>query len=271
MSKSDLSANDVERIWQLTTTIETEGLPDGRWTQLEVYVALHFVQKYESLSLDQVAAQFAGPIPLVTKKIIRRSSYSQAGYISNSTAADPVTHIAPSAALLRTQSLAETSVSPTTRLLRHSRSDASATVRLRGTSTHHTLSDHDGSSVSQAGLEAMDAITETEDWEDQHPPAQSASFHIRPRHRNHLEATGSLEAISRGSSIRTDTAGRAERLATLINARAPQVAISPMIEPASPWMRQGSTIDRSHAHDILVRIRTRHRNTKIRRQAWEVC
>ena len=259
LDKSGLSANDVDRIWQLTTTIETEGLPDGRWTQLEVYVALHFVQIYEKLSLDQVAAQFTGPIPLVTKKIMRRSSYSQAGYTSNSTAAP---HVASSAALLRTQSLAETSVSPTTRLLRHSRSDASATVRLRGTSFHDTPSDHDDSSVSQAGLEALDAITETEDWEDQHPPTQPALFRIRPRHRDQLEATGSLETTSRGSSIRTDTAGRAERLATLINAKAPQVAISPMIEPPGPWTRQAATIDRSHAHDILVRIRTRHPNYK---------
>lgn len=150
LDKSHLPENEIEHIWQLTTTIQAEGLPDDRWTQLEVYVALHFVQKFEELSLDQMAAQFEGPIPLVTKKITRRSSYAQAGGISNSTATDPAIRAAPSAAMLRTQSLAATSVPPTVKLLRHSRSDASATVRLRGTSTQQTLpdSDYDNSSLS---------------------------------------------------------------------------------------------------------------------------
>ena len=215
------------------------------------------MHKYENLSLDQIAAQFAGPIPLIAKKITRRSSYAQAG-ISISTAADPVIHPAPSSAILRTQSLAETPVPPTARLLRHSRSDASATIRLRGNFTHQPLSDHDDSSVSQAGLEAMDAITEIEDWEEQRAPIQSTAFRIRSSHRNHPDTTESFEATSRGSSIRTDTAGRAERLATLIKAKAPQVTVSPMIEAAGPWTRQASTIDRSHAHDILVRNRTEH-------------
>lgn len=246
----------MEHIWQLTTTINIEGLPDGKWTQLEVYVALHFVQKFEHLSLDQIAAQFAGPIPLVSKKIRRRSSYAQTGFVSNSTAANPVIHAAPSAALLRTQSLAETSVPPTVKLLRHSRSDASATVRLRGTSTHETALDHDDSSVSQAGLEAMDVIAENEDWEEGHPAAQSSPVNLRSSHRNHLDTTESLEAMSRGSSIRTDTAGRAERLATLIRARGLQATRGPVIEASGPWTRQASTIDRSHAHDNLVRIRT---------------
>ena len=240
----------MERIWQLTTTIDVEGLPDGNWTQLEVYVALHFVQQFEHLTLDQMAAQFAGPVPLVSKKVKRRSSYAQAERASNSTAADTVVHAAPSASLLRTQSLAETSVPPTARLLRHSRSDASATVRLRGTSTHQIPSDHDDSSVSQAGLEAMDAITENEDWEEGHPTAQSIPFRIRSSQRNHSNTTESL-----GGSIRTDTAGRAERLATLIQGRGPQVAIGPVIEAASPWTRQASVIERSQAHDILVQIR----------------
>ena len=250
----------MERIWQLTTTIDVEGLPDGKWTQLEVYVALHFVQKFEHLTLDQMAAQFAGPVPLVSKKVRRRSSYAQAERVFNSTAADTVIHAPPSASLLRTQSLAETSVPPTARLLRHSRSDASAMVRLRGTSTHQTPLDHDDSSVSQAGLEAMDAITENEDWEEGHPPAQSIPFRIRSSQRNHSNTTESLGAMSRGSSIRTDTAGRAERLAALIQGRGPQVAIGPVIEAAGPWIRQASVIERSQAHDILVRIRTGNPN-----------
>ena len=248
----------MEHIWQLTTTIDAEGLPEGGWTRLEVYVALHFVQQFEDLSLDQMAAQFAGPIPLVTKKIRRRSSYAQAGGASNSTVTDPIIHAAPSAALLRTQSLAETSVPPTARLLRHSRSDVSATVRLHGTSTYQTLSDHDNSSVSKAGLEAMDAIAENEDWEGGHPPTQSVPFHIRSSHGNHSNTTDFLEGVSRRSSIRTDTAGRAERLETLIQARSPKVARGPVIEASGPWTRQASVIDRSHAHDILVRSRTGH-------------
>ncbi len=247
----------MEHIWQRTTTINNiEGLPDGKWTQLEVYVALHFVQNLEHLSLDQIVVQFAGPIPIVSKKIRRRSSYAQTGFVSNSTAANPVIHAAPSAALLRTQSLAETSVPPTAKLLRHSRSDASATVRLRGTSTHETALDHNDSSVSQAGLEAMDVIAENEDCWEGHPAAQSSPFNLRSSHRNHLDTTESLEAMSRGSSIRTDTAGRAERLATLIRARGLQATRGPVIEASGPWTRQASTIDRSHAHDILVQIRT---------------
>ena len=247
----------MEHIWELTTTIDAEGLPDDKWTLIEVYVALHFVQKYENLNLDQIAAQFAGPIPLVAKKITRRSSYAQAG-ASKSTAVDTVKYPAQSSALLRTQSLAETPAPPTARLLRHSRSDSSATIRLRGTPAYQTRSDQDDSSVSQAGLEALDAITETEDWEELQAPIQSTPFRMRSSRRNDPDATESLEGISRGSSIRTDTAGRAERLATLIKAKAPQVIISPMIEAAGPWISRAAVIDRTHAHDILVRNRTDH-------------
>lgn len=248
----------MEHIWQLTTTIDAEGLPDGGWTQLGVYVALHIVQRSENLSLDQMVAQFGGPIPLVTKTIRRRSSYAPTPGISKSTATDRTIHAGQSATLLRTQSLAETSVLPTARLLRHSRSDASATIRLRGTSTHQTLSDHDDSSVSQAGLEAIDVIPENEDWEEGHRPTRSVPFHIQLRQRNHLNTTESPEAMSRGSSIRTDTASRAERLATLIQTTGPQVTVGPVIETSGPWIRQAAVIDRSHAHEILVRIRTGH-------------
>ena len=171
-------------------------------------------------------------------------------------ATDPMIQAAPSAATLRTQSLSETSVPPTARFLRHSRSDASAMVRLRGTPTHPMLPDHDNSSLSQAGLEAVDAIAENENLEGCLPTA-SIPFHKWLSRRNHSEITKSHEAISRRSSIRTDTAGRAERLATLIQARGPQVAIGPTIK-AGPWVRQGLIIDRSHAHDILVQIRTGH-------------
>ena len=220
-------------------------------------MALHFVQKHENLSLDQMADQFAGPIPLVTKKITRRSSYANPGGISSFKGADPVILAAPSAAWSRTQSLAETSVPPTARLLRHSRSDASATVRLRGTSMHQTVPDHDTSSVSQAGLEAMDVIAEDQDWEGQ-TPTPPIPFHIWSSNENHLNTTSLSDTISRGSSIHTDAAGRAKRLATLIQASGPQIAIGPMIEAAGPWIRQASTIDRSHAHDNLVQNRIGH-------------
>lgn len=56
LDKSHLSEPDLERIWQITTTIGVEGLPNGAWTQLKVYVALHFVQKFGNLSLDQMTA-----------------------------------------------------------------------------------------------------------------------------------------------------------------------------------------------------------------------
>ena len=217
------------------------------------------MQKFENLTLNQMAGRFAGPIPLVTKKITRRSSYTQAGSanISNSLATNPAIPFTPSAGFSRTQSLSETPVTPTTRLLRHSRSNASATVGLHGTFTDQAPPDQCNMSLSQAGLEAMDAIGENETWEGRLPTASIPS-HGSPRHGYHLEIAESHEAISRRNSIRTDTTGRTERLATLIETKGPQVAIGPTIEAAGPWVRQASIIDRSHAHDILVRIRTGH-------------
>ena len=258
LQKSHLSESDLERIWHLTTTIDAEGLPDDAWTQLEVYVALHFVQRFENLSLDRMATQFAGSIPIRTKRITRRSSYAQEGNFSRPTTTDPVVQATSPASLFRTQSLAAPHIPPTGRLLRHSRSDASATVRLRGLSTNQTPLDQDDSSVSQAGLEAMDAILETEGSEEQGLASDSDANHMRSRHRDHLDTTESVMAVSRGSSMHTNTASRAERLATLIQARVPQVSIGPMIEAPGPWIPQASIIDRSHAHDILVRIRTEH-------------
>ena len=240
LSKSRLSEPDIEHIWQLATTIDAQGLPDAGWTQLEVYVALHFVQKYENLCLDQMAGQFGGPIPPVTQKIRRRSSYAMAG------------QAVPSAALARTLSLAHIPAPPAAERLRHSRSDASATVRLRGTSTNQTNLDHDDPLISQAGLEVMDVIEEDGNWDEEQGPTQAAAFRS---HRSHLDATVPLGAISRGSSIHTDTAGRAERLANLIQERGPQFVIGPVIEAAGPWTPQISTYDRGHAHDILVSIR----------------
>ena len=244
----------MEHIWELTTTIDADGLPDGKWMQIEVYVALHFVQKYENLTLDQIAAQFAGPVPLVAKKITRRSSYAQAG-ASKSTAADPVKYPAQSSALLRTQSLAETPAPPTARLLRRSCSDSSATIRLRGTHNHQIPSYHDDSSVSQAGLEALKAITGTEEWEELQGPIQSTLSHMPSSRSNDVNTTKSLDGTSRGSSRRTDTSGWVEKLATLTKAKAPQEIISPMTEAAGPWTRQAAIIDRTHAHDILVQNR----------------
>ncbi len=104
----------------------------------------------------------------------------------------------------------------------------------------------------------MDEIAEIVDWEEVHHHSQSTPFRLRSNRRNHLGTTEPLGAISRGSSIRTDTAGRAERLATLIQESCPPVAIGPVIEAPGPWIRQASVIDRSHAHDMLVQIRTGH-------------
>ena len=261
LSKSSLLEPEVEHIWQLTTMLDAEGLPDGKWTQLEVYVALHFVQKLEGLSFDQIAIQFAGPIPLLTKKITRRSSYAQAEGTSKSTVADPVIKNISSAALLRTRSLAEPSVPPINRFSRHSHSYASATVIPQEGFTHHTFLDHDNLSMSQEGLETMDAIAENENWEGP-SPHPSVPFHIRINQKNERDTTQFPVAISRGSSIRTDTAGRAERLATLIHESGPQMTIGPMIVAAGPWTPLASIIDRSHAHDILVQIRKRHPNYK---------
>ena len=205
-------------------------------------MALHFVQKYENLSLDQMTGQFAGPIPPATQKIRRRSSYALTGKIGSS------------AALSRTMSLARTPVPPVAGLLRHSRSDASATVRLRGASTHQDISDHDDSSISQAGLEVMDIIGEDGNWDKEQGPTHAAAFRIRSSQRNHLDAMVPLGAVSRGSSIHTDAAGRAERLANLIQENSPQLVIGPVIEAAGPWIPQLSTYDRGHAREILVSI-----------------
>ena len=97
----------------------------------------------------------------------------------------------------------------------------------------------------------MDVIAENEDWEEEHPRTHSVPFDTWLNHRNHLDTTDSPEVMSRGSSICTDTAGRAGRLATLIQAMGLEFAIGPVIEASGPWICQAPFIDRSHAHDIL--------------------
>ncbi len=80
LSASSLSQDDLEVIWQRTQSINAMGVREGFWTLLEVYVALHFVQSVEQLSLDKMAVLFAGSVPPeLTNEIRRRSSYIKTG------------------------------------------------------------------------------------------------------------------------------------------------------------------------------------------------
>lgn len=198
-------------------------------------MALHFLQAQERLNLNEMYTQFAGPFePVAKKKIARRTSYAQARAASLSTAGldNPM---AQESGSCTNQPRARRQASPTRTTLRHTHSDASASTTARAQHMHRhtdwTSIDHDSTSVSQAGLEALDEIQE----------------HAHDMDRD--------EVLLRESSIRTNTADRAHRLATLIKARCPESAILPVIEPQQPRVCNASTLDRHHAHEVLVRKR----------------
>ena len=76
LSKSQFS---MEHVWSSPEDLEADGLPTGEWTVLEVFVALHNLQKMEGLQLDEMAEQFARTYVTPKKKIRRGLSYAQAG------------------------------------------------------------------------------------------------------------------------------------------------------------------------------------------------
>ena len=226
LSKSNLSEDDLEQVWQLAITVEVEELQDGNWTPLEVYVALHYAQAYERLALNEMAVRYTGSLPpVLKKKVARRSSYAKARSSTLASAdAPPVPTALASASAsgpLRTQSLAETHAPPVSNTLRHTYPAASIAARDRRRHSSQTSSTREESSVGQAGLEAVNEV----------------------------------EVILRESSVRSDTVDRAQRLASLIKARCPEVTVNSDIQPQEPRVRHASIADRTHAHDILVRGR----------------
>ncbi|KAL8777842.1 MAG: hypothetical protein Q9213_007686 [Squamulea squamosa] len=140
LSGSHLSPDELETIWQRTENINAPGLPDGYWSQLEIYIGLHYVQAAEKLSHNQMAIQFTGSIPPeLTNEIRRRSSYVKAGLSHRPTNDRSPMPNSPSPAL--------------TARLRHSMSNATSLTgitRLR--------IEEENASLSQPGLEVPDTL-----------------------------------------------------------------------------------------------------------------
>lgn len=217
---------------------------------MEVYVALHFVQSYERLNLRDMAVQFVGTIPPVVQKITRRSSYAQAGLAHSNSTNDRGIPAELPLALSRTQSVGKSSALSASVSLQHANTVASASAPMPQLPYQRTVESHHGSFTGQAGLEAMDPIQESKDWED-HSTSRT------PIPSNPLAEPAGVNAMLRESSVRTNTVDRAETLARLIKRRCPDVVIDPDIEAAGPRVADASTSDRTHAHDLLVRTRTR--------------
>ena len=220
---SHLNENDLERIWQITESIDAPGFPDGNWTQLEIYVALYFAQSSERLFLDQMARQYTGSMPLeTTSEIRRRSSYAEAGLALRPRADhDPM----PSPA------------SPPLTAIRHSASIVTTLTGMRDLDLEQAKSNQatfrqDNTSTSQPGLEA-----------------------IQPFHASNFRYIGGPGSLVRASSLKSDTTSGAQRLASLIQSRCPHVQIEPIIERFQPGPVESSIVDRLVARDVLVRKR----------------
>ena len=218
-----LAEIDLEKIWQLTETINAPGFPDGSWTQLEMYVALHFCQAFERLSLNQMAIQYAGSLPPeTTSGIRRRSSYAEAGL-----ALRPPADHDPMPALPNSQSTA----------FRHSTSFRTTPIETKGFHTDQEASDQatfnqDNSSISQPGLETM-----------------------QPFHASTFRHLGGSENLVRTGSLKTDTTTGPQRLASLIRSRCPNVQIEPDIERFQPMPVESGLVDKQAARDVLVQKR----------------
>lgn len=258
LSRSRLSEADLDSIWGLTDTIVAEGFPDGCWTQLEVYVVLHFVQAQELLSLNEMAIQFAGSTPTqISKKIKRRSSYAQAGISLSPRFADEIPAMPPD--LGRNLSLPLSLKPPEGSTLRHTASDSTTTTAVRRFRSNQAPYRQDSFSVGQAGLEAIDTIEELREYEPQNPvPA------LKTASRNAKNASTFDRRHGMGTSLResvmTDTAGRAQRLETLTTARCPEISIEPDIENPEYRQMEASIVDRTEAREILVRV---HRDNPV--------
>lgn len=217
LSASRLAPNEIEAIWQLTETIDAKGLPDGSWTQLEIYIILHYAQASEALSLETMAMQYAGSIPpKPAEEIRRRSSYAEEGLrLRASLNHDPMPS-SPSPAL--------------TTILRHSTSNATTLSMVRDPLFTHRIQDTGDALLSQPGLEALGPIEE------------GATYRL-----------GSSRRPLRESSIRTSTTDGAQKLHDLIQSKCPDVHIEPDIQTLQPRSFQSSSLDDAVARDILIR------------------
>ena len=254
LSRSRLSESALQSIWDLTDIIVAEGFPDGCWTQLEIYVALHFLQARERLSLNQMAVQFAGSTPPeISKKIRRRSSYAQAGVLL-SPLSPPV--------VPRSASLSSSPKPLDGSSLRHTASEATTTTRVRRLRVGQAFDPQDNSSVSQAGLEAVETVEEITYQDLQNPVYVPRPNRSQGTQRTHINDLHDMGTLVRESSIKTDTAGQARRLKTLIRARCREVAIEPEIESPARRQSQASIPDRNEAHEILIRKRRENLKSK---------
>ena len=113
------------------------------------------------------------------------------------------------------------------------------------------MSSKGASSLSQAGLEAMNAIHEIENHSDRVPA--NLSHRVSTQLAAPL-AVGS-ETTEREGSVRSTTADQATVLARLIRGRCPKVRIDSDIEAPGFRVPDCSTWDRTRARDILVRLR----------------
>lgn len=251
---STLLEADLEHVWTLTTTIQAEGLQDGSWSLLEVYVALHFVQAYERISLNDMAVQFAGSVPQVAKRITRRSSYAQAGSTNSPSLNERSALAELPSPMPRSQSLAAPPNHANAVPLRHTLTDSTSTGRSRGLRTVRSMASTFTSNFGQNGLEAMDAIREVQDCDD-----QTVITPLMDSYRNlnqHRKArTSGAETIEREESLRSNTGDQAQKLLRLMRERCPEVVLGPEIELPGLRVRDASVPDRTHAHDLLVTAR----------------
>lgn len=219
LSASRLDNEELENIWQRTETIDAPGLLDGHWTRLEIYVALHFIQVCERLSTKQMAIQFSGSTPLETTNLIRRkSSYALAGLSFR----PAINH----------DSMPTPPRPASKPFPRHSVSNPIEPIGIAGHPLNEADPDADNASFSQPSLEALDQ-----------------TYLENSRH-----FVGN-ESSRRTNSVQSDTTIGTQGLAGLIQSRCPNVQVDPKLERSLARTVESSVVDKSDAHDILVRIR----------------
>lgn len=216
LAVSCLSQHELEDIWQRTQSINAPGLREGFWTLLEIYVALHFVQSLERLSLDQMAIQFAGSTPPeVINEMRRTSSYIKTGLSLGLGADHDAMPTSPSPAL--------------TAVLKRSVSNATGLTEMTRLCIEEESGFRDTASLSQPGLEVPDLL-----------------------HSGSLHHSGHPRRIRRDSSQRTTSTIGAQRLAALIQSRCPNIEREPEIAWAQSRPIEASIIDTQSANDILI-------------------
>ena len=133
----------MEEVWEISTAVEVEALPDGNWTPLEVYVALLHARMHAQIALNEMAIHYTGSLPPIGhNRIARRASYAQVR--------------ASAAGLSRSRSSAHADVPFAANSLRHMHADVTISLPDSRHLLHHTASIKETSSLSQVGLEAVD-------------------------------------------------------------------------------------------------------------------